>query len=146
MKFFIVTNTANSENWMSYVEFKSLSFIMFPQRFHWFKGQKTLNYSWIKIFHKAKYIFLFTHGMPCLFTHGKLPAVNPTSVLPHLKVFSATVDRGHCQRQSWGLPVAREVITFRRYCILTDFLVHWLMSLGFWYVVGVKNCCKIVQH
>ena len=46
---------------------------------------------WIKIFHEAKGIFL-CGGMPYLFTHGKHPAVNRTSVLLHLKIFFPAVN------------------------------------------------------
>ena len=46
---------------------------------------------WIKIFHEAKGSFLCS-GMPHLFTHGKRPAVNRTSVLLHLKIFLMAVN------------------------------------------------------
>lgn len=46
---------------------------------------------WIKIFHEAKGIFL-CGGMPYLFTHGKHPTVNGTSVLLHLKIFFPAVN------------------------------------------------------
>ena len=36
--------------------------------------------------------------MPHLFTCSRLPAVNPTLVLPRLKIFFTAFDRSHCPR------------------------------------------------
>ena len=105
LKLFIMTHQTLSWHSKPYVVFLSSEYDnreMFSQRFHWFKGQKTLNFNnlWSKYVMRQNVLFftmtlnhvLFFFTMPRLFTRGKFPAVNLTSVFPNGKIFFTAGD------------------------------------------------------
>lgn len=127
---------------------------MFPERFHSFEGQKTLNFSHLGLkYFIRQNMFFFAAACLVFSPEANLPPKTTPRFCCVYESLSPLWRCGHRPRQRRGLASARGINTSRRYCISSHVLDNLHILTGYFFPFSMLlsyycHCWKLAprQH